>query len=83
MPKRNKTAASAANGLPKGAPEQTPGSDFLTVDEVAKILRVHRRTIVQLLLSGQLPGFRVGRQWRVRRSVLSAWIEEQDKRAAT
>ena len=39
-------------------------SGFLTISEVAQILRVSRRTVERLLAKGELPGCRVGRQWR-------------------
>ena len=34
--------------------------EFLTLDEVAKELRVHRRTIVRWLQSGTLKGYKLG-----------------------
>ncbi|MBV8360999.1 MAG: helix-turn-helix domain-containing protein [Deltaproteobacteria bacterium] len=37
---------------------------ILTLTEVARYLRVHPSTIHRLVKSSQLPGFRVGRDWR-------------------
>jgi excisionase family DNA binding protein len=55
----------------------TPESPFLTTDEVLGYLKVNARTVYRLIRSGQLPAIRVGRQWRVRRSDLDAWLERQ------
>ena len=35
------------------------------MDEVARRLRLHPRTVYRLLQSGRLTGVRVGRRWRV------------------
>ena len=47
-----------------GRPQSDPA--MLTPDEVAKKLKVTRRTVYSHMRSGQLPASRVGRQWRVR-----------------
>ena len=36
----------------------------LTVGELSEYLRVHRSTIYRLLKKGQLPGFKIGSDWR-------------------
>ena len=42
--------------------------DFLTVEEVAKSLRISKATILRWLKSEKISGFfRVGRQWRIRK----------------
>ena len=46
-----------------------------TVDEVAKILKVHPRTVYRALESGQLEGFRIGASWRVTQEALSAFVK--------
>lgn len=43
---------------------------LLTVEEVARRLRVSRRRVQALVESGQLPAERLGRQWVVRAAVL-------------
>lgn len=49
--------------------------EFLTVREVAKLLKVSEVRAYQLC-EEELPAFRIGRSVRVRRSDLEAWIEE-------
>ena len=41
--------------------------DIMIVNEVAEYLRVPVPTIYKLLQEGRLPGFKVGKHWRIRR----------------
>jgi excisionase family DNA binding protein len=43
------------------------------VKELADYLRVHVTTIYRLLASKQLPGFRIGSEWRFNRSQIDDW----------
>lgn len=52
---------------------------ILSLDEVAEFLHVHRSTIYRLLAKHELPGFKVGRDYRFRLDALEAWIQEQEK----
>jgi excisionase family DNA binding protein len=36
-----------------------------TVDEVAELLRMSRPTVIRLILQGELPGQKIGRQYRI------------------
>lgn len=45
----------------------------LTVNELADYLRVHRSTIYRLLKKGQLPGFKIGSDWRFNVEVIDDW----------
>ena len=45
----------------------------LTVNELAGYLRVHRSTIYRLLKKGQLPGFKIGSDWRFNVEVIDDW----------
>jgi len=38
---------------------------MLTIAEVADILRMHRATVYRLVKRGDLPGFKVGDNWRI------------------
>ena len=38
---------------------------FLTVAEVAQLMRVSKMTVYRLLHSGELPGVQIGRSYRV------------------
>ena len=51
--------------------------DMLTISEVAKYLKLHELTVRRLAREGELPAFKVGRQWRIKRNLLETWIEER------
>lgn len=50
---------------------------ILTIEEVAHFLRIPRSTIYSLAQGSRIPAFKVGRQWRVKRTKLEAWMERQ------
>jgi excisionase family DNA binding protein len=50
---------------------------YLTTGEVLDYLHVNLRTVYRLLKAGKLPGVRVGRQWRFRKSDVDAWLASQ------
>jgi excisionase family DNA binding protein len=45
----------------------------LTVNELADYLRVHRSTIYRLLKKGEIPGFKIGSDWRFNVEVIDKW----------
>jgi excisionase family DNA binding protein len=51
--------------------------DFLTTKEVAEYLRVNQYTVYRLVAQKKLPAFKVGSQWRFKRSVLDRWLKRQ------
>ncbi|WP_066528903.1 helix-turn-helix domain-containing protein [Corynebacterium bouchesdurhonense] len=48
---------------------------FLTVAEVAEIMRVSKMTVYRLVHSGELPAVRVGRSFRVNESAVGEYLE--------
>ena len=56
-----------------------PSSDakVLTVSELSEYLHVHRTTIYRLLKKGQLPGFRIGSDWRFNVEAIDEWRLQQ------
>ncbi len=51
---------------------------FLSVSQAAELLGCHYTTVFRLLLwKHELPAFKLGSEWRIRRSDLEAWIERQ------
>jgi excisionase family DNA binding protein len=45
----------------------------LTVGELAEYLRVHKSTIYRLVKKGQLPGFKIGSDWRFNAEAIDQW----------
>jgi len=54
---------------------ELPEVRFLTVAEVADIMRVSKMTVYRLVHSGDLPAVRFGRSFRVPESAVSAALE--------
>ncbi len=53
------------------------GDELLTVSEVATRLRVSNMTVYRLIKAGELRAIRVGKNYRVRRSHLEAYLRAQ------
>lgn len=52
--------------------------ETMTVAEVAKALKVHKRTVQRLFVTGEIPGaFGVGNQWRISAADFEQWIAAQ------
>ena len=49
---------------------------FLTVAEVAKVMRVSKMTVYRLVHSGELTAVRVGRSFRVPETAVNAYLEQ-------
>jgi excisionase family DNA binding protein len=47
-------------------------AENLTVEEVAKFLRVSRQTVYTLIRAGKIPHFKIGNKVRVKRTDLEA-----------
>ncbi len=50
---------------------------WLTPQEVADELRVNYITVLRWLNAGELRGYRLGTQWRIKREDLEAWLENR------
>ena len=50
---------------------------FLTVRDVADLLKVSEKTVRRLQSRGDLPSFRVGTQVRFRRTDIEDWVDRQ------
>jgi excisionase family DNA binding protein len=50
---------------------------MLTAQELATYLRVNRSTVYRLLKKGELPGFRIGSEWRFRIDEVDRWFKER------
>ncbi len=48
--------------------------DLLTTTQVARYLKVDKFTVYRLISQKKIPAFRVGNQWRFRKSMLDAWL---------
>jgi len=50
---------------------------LLTVDEVAEWLAIAGRKVMDLARERELPGFKVGKEWRFSRDEITAYLERR------
>jgi excisionase family DNA binding protein len=50
---------------------------LLTVKQVQEVLDLSERSIFRLIKSGELKGFKVGREWRFEESDVTSFIKQQ------
>lgn len=58
---------------------EEPRGDIYTPKEVAARLKMPLKTVLEYLRRGTLPGFRIGKHWRVRQVDLDGFLEESAK----
>jgi excisionase family DNA binding protein len=56
------------------------GDHIMTIGEVAQYLSLHELTVRRLAREGEIPAFKIGRQWRVKKDLLDRWIERETMR---
>ena len=56
--------------------QDTPG-EMMDIEQVAAYLGLHPLTVRRLARDGEIPAFKVGRQWRVKRGLLDQWIKKR------
>jgi len=54
--------------------------EIMTIEEVARYLSLHELTVRRLAREGEIPAFKIGRQWRVKKALLDRWIEREAMR---
>ena len=52
-----------------------PDHDILTIDEVAKYLRVSERTVYEWAHKGDIPCGKLGTTWRFKRTDVESWVD--------
>lgn len=52
-------------------------TEFMTVEEMAKYLRVNERTVYRLVQQGKVPAVRIGQQWRFDKALIDDWINRK------
>jgi PTS system nitrogen regulatory IIA component len=51
--------------------------DILTIDEVAKYLRVSERTVYDWAQKGDIPSGKIGTVWRFKKSEIEEWVNDR------
>ena len=60
--------------------EQHP--TIMTLEEVAKYLRVHKSTVYRMAREGSIPSSKVANQWRFRKERIDEWLMERENEGA-
>ncbi len=50
----------------------------MTVKDLSDYLRVHPSTVYKMLRRGELPGFRIGSDWRFNAEAIDRWCSERN-----
>ena len=56
--------------------------DILAIPDVASLLKVAEKTVYGPAQKGDLPAFKVGGQWRFRRTAIDSWIDVKTQAAS-
>lgn len=50
-------------------------NEIMTLEEVAKYLKLQPQTVYKWAQEGQIPGAKLGKEWRFRRRILDEWVD--------
>ena len=53
---------------------------FYTATEVADLLRMNLQVVQRKLQAGEIPAYRIGREWRIERNQFLEWLEQFSNR---
>lgn len=56
---------------------RSPANDILTLEEVASYLRLTPQTIYKWAQEKRIPGVKLGKEWRFRKSIIDRWLDDQ------
>lgn len=71
-----------------GDPNPVPGAysfrafeqpEVLNAEQAAELLQLEPKVVIQLAEAGELPGRKIGREWRFSRAALIAWLSAPAK----
>ncbi len=50
--------------------------DIMTLEEIAKYLKLKPQTIYTWAKNGQIPAAKIGKEWRFRRTIIDRWFNQ-------
>jgi len=53
---------------------------LLTLREVSEKLQISENTLYKLARKGEIPGIKIGNQWRFKVQDIEKWLEEQKRK---
>jgi excisionase family DNA binding protein len=57
-------------------------AEILTREQAAELIQVHPAVVTRYVRTRGLPGFKIGRDWRFKRSEVVAWLEASRAKGA-
>lgn len=54
--------------------EKNMQEKLLTVEQVARYLKVDKFTVYRLVSQSKIPAFKVGNQWRFKKKMIDTWL---------
>jgi DNA binding domain, excisionase family len=51
--------------------------DIMTLEEVAKYLKLKPQTIYTWAQKGDIPAAKLGREWRFKKSIIDKWFDQR------
>lgn len=52
-------------------------NEILTIEEVARYLRLTPQTIYKWAQERKIPAVKLGKEWRFRKSIIDRWLDDQ------
>ena len=52
---------------------------IMTLEEVARYLRVHKSTVYRMAREGTIPSTKVANQWRFKKARIDEWLLERER----
>jgi nitrogen PTS system EIIA component len=65
------------NNATYGRGDKILSDDILTIEEVAKYLRVSERTVYDWAQKGEIPAGKIGTVWRFKKDEIEKWVNER------
>jgi PTS system nitrogen regulatory IIA component len=50
--------------------------EIMTLEEVAKYLKLKPQTIYNWAQKGKIPGAKIGKEWRFKKSMINKWFDQ-------
>jgi excisionase family DNA binding protein len=66
----------------KAVTDMEPQDKWLTIEELSGYLKMSRSKLYQMAQKGELPGSKIGTQWRFDRNRIDEWMETRSNAAA-
>jgi excisionase family DNA binding protein len=54
-------------------------NEIMTIENVATLLRCHQTTVYRLIKERGFPAFKLGSDWRFKRSEIDRWVREKGR----